>query len=38
MTNPAAIQRIGQAAVEQWEELDLSGMGVEAIYWKGTIV
>jgi hypothetical protein len=27
MMNPAAIQRIEQARAEQWEELDLSGMG-----------
>jgi internalin A len=28
MTYQAALQKIKQAAAEQWEELDLSGMGL----------
>jgi hypothetical protein len=27
MTNPSALQKIEQAGAEQWEELDLLGIG-----------
>ncbi|NJM46682.1 MAG: hypothetical protein HC860_11450 [Alkalinema sp. RU_4_3] len=31
MTYQAALQKIEQAAAEQWEELDLSGMGLTEV-------
>jgi internalin A len=31
MTYQAAIQKIEQAGAEQWEELDLSGMGLTEV-------
>jgi uncharacterized protein len=35
MTNPSALQKIEQAAVEQWEELDLLGMGLRLYTGSG---
>jgi internalin A len=34
MTYQAALQKIERAAAEQWEELDLSGMGLTEVPLK----